>query len=152
MAYKTYELKRKISRWATQIPIKDGTEFVTFSTIGFGSNYDTGFPRYATAREDIQQGIEASNNFKKGVIKLLKTDEIAESKEQGAKGKEPGAKGGEQRAEIVTFADVTTFRAAQAILTEEPYNVPKTSEEIKNKEAVLKKAAELGVSFPNLKA
>ena len=52
--------------------------------------------------------------------------------------------------EPVIYDEVDKFRDAQAILTSPPYNVPKTSTELKSKEAIHAKAAELGVSFPNL--
>lgn len=50
----------------------------------------------------------------------------------------------------VVYDEVDKFRDAQRILTSPPYNVPKTSTEIRSKEAIHVKAAELGISFPNL--
>lgn len=47
------------------------------------------------------------------------------------------------------FPDVVKVSEAKAILMEEPYNVP--LDDMKNKPAILSIAANLGVSFPNLK-
>ena len=52
--------------------------------------------------------------------------------------------------EATTYPDVSTYGKAREILTGEPYNLGKTSNKLKNAEAILATAAELGVSFPNL--
>ncbi len=167
MAYKTYILNKAASRWGTQIAVDGGTEFITFASIGFGTNYATGKPRFATAKKNVQDGIEASKYFEDGTITLLKTDKLSDMDIADETVIKP-AKSGKKKAtkddspvgdvtdagkvfEPVTFEDVTTFRAAQAILTDEPYNTAKTSVELRTKEAILKKAEELGISFPNLK-
>jgi len=56
---------------------------------------------------------------------------------------EPGVKATE-------YPDVTTFQQAKEILSSEPYKVAKIV--ISTPPKILKKAAELGVLFPNLKA
>lgn len=147
MKYKVYVLNKPCSRWATQFEVGDTTEFVTFSTIGFGTNYHAGLPRYATDREDIQRAIEASSFFANGKITLLKEEQMEVRNDALGVGVDAF-----NPVEGVTdYPDVTTFRTAQAILAGEPYNVPKTSDEIRTKEALLAKAAELGVTFSALK-
>lgn len=157
MAYKTYQLNRNASRSTMRVFMPDGTsEFVTFVSIGYGTNYATGFPRFSTAKKNIQEGIEASEMFENDEITLLRTDDVPEDVKPAIKAaKSPKGNDDEPDADAPTekavFADVTTFRAAKEVLTGEPYNVEKTSPEIRSKEAIFKKADELGVSFPNLK-
>ena len=50
--------------------------------------------------------------------------------------------------QITTFAEIDTFQEAKKILTAEPYNI--TRQSLTTPERILKKAAEVGVSFPKL--
>lgn len=49
------------------------------------------------------------------------------------------------------YFDVTTYQQAKAVLTGAPYNVSKNAHALRSPDGILKKAAELGVEFPNLK-
>ena len=93
-----------------------------------------------TEDEAVQKAIEDSNQFKSGKIERI----------SGTTAKtivsvpEPD--------EVKDYPEVTTFAQAKEILTGEPYKVGKTSTSLKSVEGILAKAAELGVSFPNLPA
>ena len=50
--------------------------------------------------------------------------------------------------QITTFAEIDTYQEAKKILTAEPYNI--TRQSLTTPERILKKAAEVGVSFPKL--
>lgn len=155
MDYKTYCLNKSSSRSCIRVHLKNGAStFVTFASIGYGTNYDTGYPRFSTSKRDIQEGIESSDLFKNGTIILLRSDHISKPNHKNPdveKGKDVSQKPNKENREvdIVEFTEVTSLRAAQAVLTGDPYNVPKASEEIRKKENLLKKAEELGVRFPN---
>lgn len=155
MDYKTYCLNKSSSRSCIRIQLKNcASKFVTFASIGYGTNYDTGYPQFSTSKKDIQEGIESSDLFNNGSIILLRSDHISKpnnKKHDIEKGKDvlPKTKQENKEVDIVEFAEVTSLRAAQAVLTGDPYNVPKASEEIRKKENLLKKAEELGVRFPN---
>ena len=49
------------------------------------------------------------------------------------------------------YFEVTTYQQAKAVLTGAPYNVSKNAHALRSPDGILKKAAELGVEFPNLK-
>lgn len=148
-AFKVYKCTRNLGQYSLQITVGDKKQFVTFKNIGHGSVYSTGAPKYKTSEKDVQEAIEDSRAFKKGTIVLESSMSLTRTKtdEENHVDKE----GDESGVELVTYDEVTKFREAQDILTSPPYNVPKTSQEITSKERVHAKAAELGISFPNLK-
>ena len=49
------------------------------------------------------------------------------------------------------YFEVTTYQQAKAVLTGAPYNVSKNAHALRSPDGIIKKAAELGVEFPNLK-
>lgn len=49
------------------------------------------------------------------------------------------------------YFDVTTYQQAKAVLTGAPYNVSKNAHALRSPDGILKKAAEIGIEFPNLK-
>ena len=172
--YKTYQLNRHASQYSLHIRVQNHTQFVIFRNIGYGSVYSTGAPRYQTRDKHIQQGIEASKAFRDGKVLLVDEVPINPSAKKEVKKDESDdtgktlddGEGQDQKSEagntakkieadetdnLDTYPEVTTFKAAREILTSPPYNVPKTSKEISNKEKVFQKAAELGVSFPKLR-
>lgn len=90
---------------------------------------------YTTSDFVIQSIIEASRDFKNGLIK------VKEIKGSNVKSDEP----------IITkeFHEVTNIQSARAVLMDKPYNIPLGL--LQNKAAILNKAAELNVVFPNWK-
>ena len=101
-------------------------------------------------REEDMEALEASEEFKTGVITLAEVLGESESEQQDdgnpqkkQKKQEEGGKG-----EVVVFDEVTKLQEAKRILSGEPYNVSVSN--FMNKEVILQKAKEVGVSFPNL--
>ena len=66
-----------------------------------------------------------------------------QKKQKKQEEQEEGGKG-----EVVVFDEVTKLQEAKRILSGEPYNVSVSN--FMNKEVILQKAKEVGVSFPNL--
>ena len=52
--YKTYVLNRIASQYSLYIQTDKVKQFVTFSSIGYGSIYSTGAPQFSTANTDVQ--------------------------------------------------------------------------------------------------
>lgn len=97
-------------------------------------------------REEDMEALEASEEFKTGVVTLAEV--LGESEtEQNVEGKGEG-ESEEQDGEVVVFDKVTKLQEAKHILSGEPYNVSVSN--FMNKETILQKAKEAGVSFPNL--
>mgnify|MGYP000996150413 FL=1 len=97
-------------------------------------------------REEDMEALEASEEFKTGVVTLAEV--LGESEtEQGVEGKGEG-ESEKQDGEVVVFDKVTKLQEAKRILSGEPYNVSVSN--FMNKETILQKAQEVGVSFPNL--
>lgn len=104
-------------------------------------------------REEDMEALEASEEFKTGVITLAEVlgenesdqqdDGNPQKKQKKQKKQEEGGKG-----EVVVFDEVTKLQEAKRILSGEPYNVSVSN--FMNKETILQKAQEVGVSFPNL--
>lgn len=118
-------------------------------TIIFESRRKNGILTAEVADEKTQQAIESTDKFKEKQITISSsrpspgmttvtpaTDEIASETSNEGEG--------------FSYPEVTTFGKAREILTSEPYNLAKTSNKLKNAEAILATAAELNVSFPNL--
>lgn len=104
-------------------------------------------------REEDMEALEASEEFKTGVITLAEVlgenesdqqdDGNPQKKQKKQEEQEEGGKG-----EVVVFDEVTKLQEAKRILSGEPYNVSVSN--FMNKEVILQKAKEVGVSFPNL--
>ena len=104
-------------------------------------------------KEEDMEALEASEEFKTGVITLAEVlgenesdqqdDGNPQKKQEEQEEQEEGGKG-----EVVVFDEVTKLQEAKRILSGEPYNVSVSN--FMNKETILQKAQEVGVSFPNL--
>ena len=104
-------------------------------------------------REEDMEALEASEEFKTGIITLAEVlgeseseqqdDGNPQKKQEEQEEQEEGGKG-----EVVVFDEVTKLQEAKRILSGEPYNVSVSN--FMNKETILQKAQEVGVSFPNL--
>ena len=136
--FKTYILNKETARYALQLAVGGKSEFIQFTSVGFGTAYASGKPTYSTSDEKIQKAIEDSKRFKEGLIQLRQ--EVDDGGEK--KGGEP-AKG-------AVYPDVTTFNQAIEVLTSDPHNLPKTGSALNSPQKIRDKAAELGILFPNL--
>ena len=96
---------------------------------GAVSGLGTRAASFTTDNKDVQDTIEQSDKFKQGVIKLVQVYEETKP----ASGNEAG--------------EVTTLQEARKYLLEKGV----TMEELQNKAAVLEKAKELNITFPNWK-
>lgn len=140
-----------------QVKDRDKTVWVSFK----GNEND-----YTTSNESIQDAIEATDKFKNKEIGLSESEKITEDKTEGVEKKvakkEETTKTAkvEKKAEEVkedktegaekVHAGITSPLDARDILLGEPYNVHPSAVQ-KNPEVILKKATELGVSFPDVK-
>lgn len=147
--YKTYIFNKNASQYSLYVNTERGGQFVTFASIGYGSIYSSGFPQYSTDDELIQAGIENSNAFLSGKIRLFNETAVDAPSEIGANDNLEQEDFKEDY-DARSYDQVTKFREAQDILTSPPYNVPRSSKDITSKERILQKAADLGISFPNL--
>lgn len=121
---------------------------------------------YKTSDYLIQHVIESSDKFKKGFIQIQETIDLGEDpdyvsdkkpeedldltpssvndkKEEEEKKEEEG-----KEESTKEYLEVTNLQSARSIMVNE-YKVPLS--EIQTKELLLKKAKEIGVSFPNMK-
>lgn len=104
-------------------------------------------------KEEDMEALEASNEYKEGIVTLAEVFGESESEQQDdgnpqkkQKKQEEQEEGG--KGEVVVFDEVTKLQEAKRILSGEPYNVSVSN--FMNKEVILQKAQEVGVSFPNL--
>ena len=101
-------------------------------------------------KEEDMEALEASNEYKEGIVTLAEVLGENESDQQDdgnpQKKQEEQEEGG--KGEVVVFDEVTKLQEAKRILSGEPYNVSVSN--FMNKEVILQKAKEVGVSFPNL--
>ena len=104
-------------------------------TIAFENKRRNGILTFETSDEEVQKGIEASNQYAEGKIVCV----------EGIVAPGEGEKG-----HLQEYPEVTTFAQAKEVLRGEPYKVGATSNSLKTAEGVLAKAEELGISFPNL--
>ena len=95
---------------------------------------------YSTKDKEVQEAIEGCSYFKRGQIVLSAgmADKVADETGGSAAIVEPKE-----------FPEVVDINGAKDILKAEPYNILPQS--LRTPESVLKKAAEVGVSFPNWK-
>lgn len=104
-------------------------------------------------KEEDMEALEASNEYKEGIVTLAEVlgenesdqqdDGNPQKKQKEQEEQEEGGKG-----EVVVFDEVTKLQEAKRILSGEPYNVSVSN--FMNKEVILQKAKEVGVLFPNL--
>ena len=113
-------------------------------------------------KEEDMEALEASNEYKEGIVTLAEVlgenesdqqdDGNPQKKQKKQKKQEKQEKQEEQeeggKGEVVVFDEVTKLQEAKRILSGEPYNVSVSN--FMNKEVILQKAKEVGVSFPNL--
>ena len=107
-------------------------------------------------KEEDMEALEASNEYKEGIVTLAEVlgenesdqqdDGNPQKKQKKQKKQEEQEEGG--KGEVVVFDEVTKLQEAKRILSGEPYNVSVSN--FMNKETILQKAQEVGVSFPNL--
>ena len=89
--------------------------------------------------EEVQSYIENTPMFKRGEIKIFKTEEVVENSEEG---EEVDLK------DVVEYPNVNDYQEAAEILRKDPYRIHHTK--TKTPEDILEQAKLLGVSFPNL--
>lgn len=149
--------------WSTLIPMGKGNlriEFVNGSITSRGIDPAT----FTTDNEAVQAAIESCPKFKSKKIKLVASyvigevkepvvsvpDEVNASTSPAVQSENTEGAAGENAEEVAgVFPVVKNSQQAKDILMEEPYNV--SLADLGNKTAILAKAAELGVSFPNWK-
>ena len=110
---------------------------------------------YTTDNQAYQAAIEASAKFKTGKISLIRKVLVGTTDETPPGGATDNTDATtivaeESSSSAVTLAaypNVKNSQQAKAVLSEAPYSVALT--ELGNKTAILAKAEELGVSFPN---
>ena len=165
---KTYSKQTNGSQHSIPIRHNGKNEFITFV-----KNYwREALAYFTTSDNELQASIEASNYFTSEEVKLVQTpeeqliaeekaaklaaelvdnvdNEDAENEVEELVDNEDTEKVVEETAnQITTFAEIDTFQEAKKILTAEPYNI--TRQSLTTPERILKKAAEVGVSFPKL--
>lgn len=91
---------------------------------------------YVTDNPLYQSVIEASDDFKRGVIRRGNVEEIAQETEVK-----------DEEGEDNVYPEVTTLQQARQLLIAEPYCCPMAS--LQNKVAVKEAAKEKNVKFPN---
>ncbi len=106
---------------------------------------------YNTSNVEIQKAIEASKAFKSGEILLLNgipevvEDETVEVTEETPENTE-SVQDTTEEVKSTVYEDVTDIQGAVKVLKE----LGASHQSLRNPEAVIKKAAEMKVSFPNL--
>lgn len=153
------------------IPFNGANTYVNFEKLYFNDM----LAYFATDNEKLQEAIEASKFFKSKEIRITGTiepvEEVeAEQVEEQAPDAEAPAEQVEEQPALVASSEapapaveeakapeapksivndeVTKFQDAKKILTSEPYKVP--FQALSTPEKILKKAAELGITFTNL--
>lgn len=96
--------------------------------------------KYRTKNILVQKAIEGSDKYKRGVIKLLSEETVAEPKSVKA---ESVVK---SDVAVTDFPNVMNSQSAKSVLMS-MYNIPLN--EMPNKEAIKAKAKELNVTFSN---
>ena len=111
-------------------------------TIAFENKRKNGVLVFETTDEEVQKGIESCKAYQEGRIICIEGATANKTKQLTPPPPDD---------ELTELPEVTTFAEAKAVLRGEPYNVGATSNSLKSAEGVIAKAAELGISFPNLK-
>lgn len=135
---KQYSIKILGSEHTLPVRVEGEPEnrYIKFTRIAAGDTH--GY--FDTDDVQLQAAIESSPFFNSKEIRLSFS---ADTQKEDLKNDKVDA-------DPIEYPDVTKFREAQDVLTGEPWNLPKTSPELRSKEAILKIASELGVNFPNL--
>jgi hypothetical protein len=161
---KTYQLKDGNStKSAKRIDVGGKSRMIIFE-----SKRRDGNLLFSTADSKVQKGLEESKYFENETVTVISEKEIASVLQKPAKAKKKAAKpepvveedpddedmdedpdDENPDEELTEIEGVTTLQKAKEALRGEPWNV--AAGELKNAEMILNKAAELGVSFPNLK-
>jgi len=97
--------------------------------------------QYSTDKEIIQNAIESSPLYKSGVISKGDVYETEEESDEEVTATDT--------ASGCDYPEVINMQKAKEILMAEPYNV--SLADLQNKEAVIAKAAKLGITFSNWK-
>lgn len=110
-------------------------------TITFENKRKNGILSFETTDEEVQKGVEASRQYQEGRIVCTEgaTANTATPTTPIIPLEDP-----------TEYQEVTTFAQAREVLRGEPFKVGATSNSLKTAEGVVAKAAELGISFPNL--
>lgn len=147
--------------WSTLIPTGGSNLRIDF-TNGSISTRGIDPATFTTDIAAVQAAIENSPKFKSGKIKKIKSFVIGEVPEETAKEEKEnsvasdalnGSSTDADNSKVDTnegeskYAEVKNSQQARAILMDEPYNIPLA--DLGNKQAILGKAAELNVVFPN---
>ena len=111
-------------------------------TIAFENKRKNGILVFETTDEEVQKGIGSCKAYQEG--RIICTEGAATAPKVKQLPTPPPAD------EQTEYPEVTTFAQAKEVLRGEPYKVGATSNSLKSAEGVLAKAAELGISFPNL--
>lgn len=144
------------------IPFNGANTYINFEKLYFNDP----LAYFTTGDEKLQEAIETSKFFKSKEIRITGTIEpVAEPEAEVTEEVQevteaaPEAEVTEAVQEVteaapeapkqVVHAEVTKFQEAKKLLTAEPYKV--TFQALGSPEKILKKAAELGIRFPNLK-
>ena len=157
---KTYSLKTLGTSHTLPIPMDGANYYVNFEKIYSGER----LAYFSTDNPKLQKAIEESQFWQSGEIKLVgkvedKDKAAAEAVQETAEEVTviESASEVQETAEVqetteqkpVVHAEVTKFQEAKNILQAEPYKV--AHQALGSPDKVFKKAAELGISFPNLK-
>ena len=151
---KTYGIY-KFTAYSAVLPFGNKTLRVNFRNGNVNVVRGTEPATYTTDREAYQAAIEASTNFKKGKIKLVSkvligtVEDDAQQAENTAGNEATVVAEDADTTPIASYPQVRNSQAAKAILMAEPYNIALSA--LGNKAAILARAAEAGVSFPNWK-
>jgi tRNA A37 N6-isopentenylltransferase MiaA len=94
---------------------------------------------FNTMDEEVQDYIENTPMFKRGEIKIFKTEEVIENSEEG---------GELDQNDVIEYPNVNDYQEAADILRKDPYRIHHTK--TKTPEDILEQAKLLNVSFPNL--
>jgi len=129
--------KKYISRTGIQytFPVKTKNGKVVW--ISFKGNESD----YVTSSKDVQEAIEATDKYKDKIIELSDKQDAAET-EEDSETENTGA-------ETIVYDEVTDHQTAREILMKDFGLKPQAI--ANNPQVIEQKAAELGVSFPNLK-
>ncbi|MBP8945782.1 MAG: hypothetical protein KBG25_07800 [Paludibacteraceae bacterium] len=130
---KTYKIRDNFS---TKKAIRFNSGFAIFE-----DKTKNGILQYSTSNKNMQNDIENSDYFLRGIITCTVTNIKKQTKKQN--------RNPEQTDDENDYSNVTTFKQARDILSAKPYNVPLSS--LRNQSMIFAKAEELGINFPNLK-
>ena len=142
---KTYE-SRGTGVITFPFTINEKKVFVEFSE---GSKKKRKMAEYTTSDPEIQEKLEGTTQFRRGTIKLKSQRAIKEKTTPGSSEQGSGTKREKSGIKKGRFTGPKTIQEAiNKLHTHKNYKVP--MEELGSPDAVLAKAKELGVEFPNV--